>query len=81
MVLLVPQPTGASPDQILTTDRSTWLLVDPSMVSFDGSTCDRVGTSFTAFKWQAGGCGRAPQVSPLCAHMTVEVRSHGISTY
>ncbi len=66
MLLLVPQPAGATPAQVLATNRSQWLLVDSGMVSLDGAACDKVGTSFTAFRYQVNVCGRAPQVR--CRH-------------
>ncbi|KAJ9505456.1 hypothetical protein QJQ45_026136, partial [Haematococcus lacustris] len=61
MVLLVPRPAGWSPDQILAGDRSQWLLLESSQFSMDGSQCDKVGTSFSAFRYQVDGCARAPQ--------------------
>ncbi|GFH07968.1 gamete-specific protein, partial [Haematococcus lacustris] len=61
MVLLVPRPSGWSPDQILAGDRSQWLLLESSQFSMDGSQCDKVGTSFSAFRYQVDGCARAPQ--------------------
>lgn len=48
----------ATPQDFARADR--WLLVDRSRVSADGADCDRVGTGFSAFRNQAGGCGRAP---------------------
>jgi hypothetical protein len=64
-VLLVPQPSGWTPDQILGSNRSQWLLLDRSLISFDGTQCNLVGTSFDAFRYQPSGCSRAPQVSWL----------------
>ncbi|EFJ46134.1 hypothetical protein VOLCADRAFT_105708 [Volvox carteri f. nagariensis] len=40
-------------------NRSTWMLVDKSLISLDGRTCDKIGTSFSAFRYQPSGCHRA----------------------
>ena len=56
-VLLIPHPPDAtSLTQILTQNTSEWLVVDKSLVSLDGRDCDRVGTSFSAFRSQPGAC-------------------------
>ncbi|KAG2447311.1 hypothetical protein HYH02_007641 [Chlamydomonas schloesseri] len=65
-VLMVPQPpaaavTGSPLDATLATNRSAWMLLDKTTMSMDGLACDKVGTSFSAFRYQASGCGRAPQ--------------------
>ncbi|MEW5316239.1 MAG: hypothetical protein WDW38_007620 [Sanguina aurantia] len=53
-ILMMPQP--------VTADQSRWMLLDGSLVSLDGTACNLVGTSFSAFRYQASGCVRAPQV-------------------
>nr|6DBS_A Chain A, Hapless 2 [Chlamydomonas reinhardtii]6DBS_B Chain B, Hapless 2 [Chlamydomonas reinhardtii]6DBS_C Chain C, Hapless 2 [Chlamydomonas reinhardtii] len=65
-VLMVPQPPAAaaatgSPLDALATNRSAWMLLDKTMLSMDGLACDKVGTGFSAFRYQPSGCGRAPQ--------------------
>lgn len=60
---MIPRPlTNQTLDDVLG-DKSNWMLVDTSLVSYDGQACDKVGTSFGAFRNQANGCKRAPQVS------------------
>ena len=51
-------PTASSLDAALANHPEKWLLLPTSMVTLDGSECDKVGTAFTAFRFQAGGCGR-----------------------
>jgi len=59
-VLLIPHPPDAtSLTQILTQNTSEWLVVDKSLVSLDGRDCDRVGTSYPAFRSQASACSSA----------------------
>eukprot|EP00877_Chromochloris_zofingiensis_P011445 jgi/Chrzof1/6554/Cz19g00260.t1 len=61
-LLMIPRPlTNQTLDDVLG-DKSNWMLVDTSLVSYDGQACDKVGTSFGAFRNQANGCKRAPQV-------------------
>ena len=45
--------TGVSPDVALVSNTSQWLMVDLSLISLDGSACNRVGTSYTAFEFQS----------------------------
>ena len=35
-----------------------WLLLDRSLFSLDGSQCDKIGASFSAFQYQADKCRR-----------------------
>lgn len=63
MVLLIPQPAGASVEDVVATNRSQWLMLDKSYISTDGSQCNKVGTSFEGFRYQTEGCFRAPQAS------------------
>ncbi|KAF8065442.1 HAP2 [Scenedesmus sp. PABB004] len=60
-VLMIPRPRVGQSVQDVFANRSEWLLLDRSRISFDGTECDKVGTSFTAFRYQPGGCTRAPQ--------------------
>ena len=43
---------GASANTALTTNLSKWMLIQQALVSLDGSTCNKVGTSYTAFQTQ-----------------------------
>lgn len=59
---MVPQPrAGQSIDQVLK-NQTLWMVVPRDVISFDGSGCDKVGASFSAFRYQTGACKRAPQV-------------------
>ena len=40
--------------------REDWLLLDKTMVTLDGSECDKVGVSFGTFRGQPTRCYRAP---------------------
>ncbi|KAF6259714.1 dihydrouridine synthase-domain-containing protein [Scenedesmus sp. NREL 46B-D3] len=61
-VLLIPHPRSGQSVSDVFANRTEWMLLDRSRVSFDGGECDKVGTSFTAFRYQPGACVRAPQV-------------------
>eukprot|EP00775_Hariotina_reticulata_P002496 gene2496-2799_t len=61
-VLMIPNPKVGQSSQDIFGNRSEWLLLDRSKISFDGTECDKVGTSFSAFRYQTVGCRRAPQV-------------------
>ena len=37
-LLMVPQPTGWTTQQVLSSNRSGWMLINPSMVSMDGGS-------------------------------------------
>ena len=45
---------------------SGWMLVDQSLVTLDGSECNKIGVGFSAFRYQPV---RAPQ--PLSPHLPV----------
>lgn len=61
-LLMVPQPlVGQTLDQVLR-NQSMWMLVPRDQITFDGNQCDKVGTSFNAFRYQTSTCKRAPQV-------------------
>ena len=42
-----------SPEVALQSNTSQWLMVDLSLISLDGSTCNQVGTSYAAFQFQS----------------------------
>ncbi|CAI7925839.1 unnamed protein product, partial [Closterium sp. NIES-54] len=42
-----------------TSDTSGWLLVDKERYSLDGSECSKVGTSFSAFRFEPDRCQRS----------------------
>lgn len=44
-----------SPQDVLNNNQDKWMMVDKSMVSLDGSECNMVGTSYTAFRYQTVG--------------------------
>ncbi|GAX84272.1 hypothetical protein CEUSTIGMA_g11695.t1 [Chlamydomonas eustigma] len=60
-LLLIPQPTGASIQQILDGNRSGWMLLSLDMVDTTDTECNKVGTEFSAFFNQPDACYRAPQ--------------------
>ena len=43
--LLMPSLSGAS-----TLRPAEWMLIDPSMLTLDGSECNKIGVGFSAFK-------------------------------
>ncbi|WIA16742.1 hypothetical protein OEZ85_013396 [Tetradesmus obliquus] len=61
-VLMIPHPRNGQSINDMFNNRTEWMLVDRSKISFTGNECDKVGTSFTAFRYQTGACVRAPQV-------------------
>lgn len=67
-LLMMPRPVRPQSLSDVLGNRTNWMLVDRSMVSFDGTQCDKVGTSFTAFRYHSDRCKRAPQVrhEPVC---------------
>lgn len=50
-LLLIPAPADASLDQILKNSPEKWMIVDKSDVSSDGTQCNKIGTSFAAFRY------------------------------
>ncbi|KAK9805195.1 hypothetical protein WJX72_005302 [[Myrmecia] bisecta] len=58
--LMIPHPAGVSAAAVLNANQSTWMVVDNTMVSLDGTTCNKIGTSYTAFRYQAGACAQLP---------------------
>jgi hypothetical protein len=61
-LLMIPRPVPPQRLSDVLANRTNWMLVDRSLVSFDGTQCDKVGTSFTAFRYHSDRCKRAPQV-------------------
>ncbi|GIL53994.1 hypothetical protein Vafri_9547 [Volvox africanus] len=58
-MLMVPEDANADFSYGLRgVNRSTWMLLDKSFISFDGRACDKVGTGFSAFRYQTNGCYR-----------------------
>ena len=43
---------GVTPSQALQQDTGRWMMVPNSLVSQDGSGCNKVGTSYAAFEYQ-----------------------------
>ena len=52
-LLCVMRIAGAGAQIALTTNLSRWMLVPSSMVNLDGSSCNMVGSGYTAFANQA----------------------------
>ncbi|KAK9799370.1 hypothetical protein WJX73_004741 [Symbiochloris irregularis] len=71
--LMIPQYPGASANAALTSNFSSWMMIPQSQVSLDGSTCNKVGTSYTAFETQPNACSQpvgsclANQIADLAA--------------
>lgn len=52
-VLLIPAPSDMGLDQILKASPEKWMIVDRSQVSTDGTQCNKIGTAFTAFRYDS----------------------------
>jgi len=69
---VTPPCAGSSPQvspgglQALSANMSGWMLVDQSLVTLDGSECNKIGVGFSAFRYQPV---RAPQ--PLSHHLPI----------
>lgn len=57
-ILLIPTPRGASSQEIFNGDKSRWMLVDKGRFSLTGTDCDKIGSSFTAFRSHPDKCKR-----------------------
>lgn len=55
--VMVPVQPGLSPNEIFTSNRDMWLILPPSLVSTSGE-CDKVGVSYSSFRYQTNGCQR-----------------------
>ncbi len=55
--VMVPVQPGLSPNEIFTRNRDMWLILPPSLVSTSGE-CDKVGVSYSSFRYQIDGCQR-----------------------
>eukprot|EP00850_Spirogloea_muscicola_P007694 SM000039S14524 [mRNA] locus=s39:595544:600916:+ [translate_table: standard] len=53
--LSVPQMVGVRPSNLITSVTG-WLLLDKSVYTLDGSECNKVGSSFAAFRYEASRC-------------------------
>jgi hypothetical protein len=60
-VLLIPEPPGWTADQILTGNRSAWMVLGYNNFDLTDTQCNKIGTSFSAFKNQPEACFHAPQ--------------------
>jgi Male gamete fusion factor len=38
---------------VQTLDPNKWMVLDPSMLTFDGTECNKIGVGFNAFRWVA----------------------------
>ncbi|GLC38808.1 hypothetical protein PLESTM_000779500 [Pleodorina starrii] len=52
-VLVFPEPDDTTVNK---NARADWMVLAMSMFSFDGKDCDKIGTNFTAFRYQENGC-------------------------
>lgn len=57
--LFVPSSPSTHPRVVAGTDY--WMLLDRSSADFSGLTCNKIGVSFSAFRYQGGACGNWPQ--------------------
>ncbi|CAI5513237.1 unnamed protein product [Closterium sp. Naga37s-1] len=58
-LLSVPLQPGSPTFGRFTSDTSGWQLVDKERYSLDGSECSKVGTSFSAFRFEPDRCQRS----------------------
>eukprot|EP00897_Mesotaenium_endlicherianum_P009056 jgi/Mesen1/8179/ME000044S07453 len=56
--LSVPQAGGSAAADFgkFDPDVATWMLVDPGMYTLDGSECNKIGASFSAFRFESDRC-------------------------
>ncbi|GLC38807.1 hypothetical protein PLESTM_000779300 [Pleodorina starrii] len=62
-LLVLPEPSDKQANRTSHANRSprtTWMIIDKNKFSFDGRECDKVGTSFSAFRYHENACGRPP---------------------
>jgi hypothetical protein len=64
---------GLTPDQVLSSNQSQWMMVPQSMVSIDGTQCNMVGTSYYAFRYQT--------VSTLLPHLWNGAHKEALNTH
>ena len=57
---MVPRPLPGQSLAASLANTTGWMLLPRDAVSFDGAECDKVGTSFAAFRYQGGACRRSP---------------------
>ena len=55
---------GVSPEVALQSNTSQWLMIDLSLISLDGFTCNQVGTSYAAFQFQSVSTQRFDKRNP-----------------
>ena len=56
--LMIPVQPGLSPNQILSSNLDMWSIFDSSMVSATGDECDKIGVSYTSFRYHTDACNR-----------------------
>eukprot|EP00873_Tetraselmis_striata_P029012 jgi/Tetstr1/449276/TSEL_036479.t1 len=65
-VLMVGPHTANNPHALFTSNQTDqWLLIDKDMISFDGRECNKVGTSYHAFRFESDRCEKS---SGSCLH-------------
>lgn len=55
--LMIPIQPGLSPNEIFSSNLNMWMVFPPSLVSTIGE-CDKIGVSYTSFKFQSDRCSR-----------------------
>eukprot|EP00850_Spirogloea_muscicola_P008924 SM000049S16695 [mRNA] locus=s49:93424:102369:+ [translate_table: standard] len=75
--LSVPQMVAGSLGN-LTTSVTGWLILDKSVYTLDGSECNKVGSSFAAFRYEASRCQK--QVGSCLANQLADYAKASITT-
>lgn len=55
--LMIPVQPGLSPNEIFSSNLDMWMVFPPSKVSTSGE-CDKIGVSYSSFKFQSNPCSR-----------------------
>ncbi|GAB4818016.1 hypothetical protein N2152v2_005062 [Parachlorella kessleri] len=54
--VLVPSPPGKAVGAVLSEHKSDWLVMDESMLTLDGTACNKIGVGYSAFCNQPNRC-------------------------
>lgn len=54
--VMIPIQPGLLPDQIFTSNLDMWVVLPPNLVTTTGE-CNKVGVSYSAFRYQGDACG------------------------
>ncbi|CAK0755627.1 hypothetical protein CVIRNUC_002389 [Coccomyxa viridis] len=63
--LMIPSPAGMTPQQVLQSNTDRWMMIPSSGVDLTGTVCNKVGTSYTAFRYGQTSACQQPQGSCL----------------